>query len=191
MKERIERALQPLIGLPLSDMWRISRAGLQRFEFGEQRPGKNKRGETVTFGSHALHVACAWRIVETSAIIIGADDYNGEERHKRYPARFDPNNPEPDSSALRAFAFFDSLSENPPVVEAIEADGAGSVHFFLSCERRLEILPLDSAPDEHWRLLYRDGRRRHFVVTGQGIAGKESKPARIKSAMPLESKPEI
>lgn len=169
MKEKIERALKPLVGLPLSDMWRISRYGLQRFEFGDQWPDKNRRGETVTYGICSLHVACAWRIIHSSGIIVGADDYNNSEQHESYPSRLNPDNPEPDIFALRAFAFFDSLHDNPPIVETLEADNVGSVHFFLSREYQLQILPIESGDGEHWRLLYRDGRRRHFVVSGVGI----------------------
>jgi hypothetical protein len=175
LKVAIERALQPLLGLPLSDMWRISRFGLQRVEFGEQRASQNRRGEAVAYGSCFLHVACAWRIVTAGAIVIGADDYNGRQRHEPFPSRLDPDNSELDAFAQRTSAFFDSLHNNPPVVEAIEADPIGSVRFFLSEAGRLEILPLESGPEEHWRLLYRDKRKRQFVVTGQGIEGHNSK----------------
>lgn len=39
------RAMSPILGEPLSDMWRYGE--FQRFEFGAQKPFLNKKGQEV------------------------------------------------------------------------------------------------------------------------------------------------
>ena len=73
MKEEIERALQPLIGEPLSDMRRF--VGIQAFEFGIQRPCKNRKGQDITRGTWRLHAGCYWRITGPDGNILSAEDF--------------------------------------------------------------------------------------------------------------------
>lgn len=150
-------------------MWRVSGLGMQIFEFGKQRPGKNRKGEAVTIGSCFLHVCCAWRVIGRNGVIVGGDDYPGPTAPDPASPPFDFEAPVPDERLSSAKRLFNDLHDNPPMVRAIKADKTGSVRFQLSGELILEIIPLDSRTEENWRLLFRDNRRRHFVVTGQGI----------------------
>jgi hypothetical protein len=178
LKQRIEAALAPLLGLPLTDSWRPDVEGfeaLQRFEFGKQRPVTNRQGEQITFGDYALHIGCPWRVIGQGRILVAYIDlYWSPDQIEGGDAADDFDSYAPGASQRdRAMQrFVERLEEAPVFVESIEADEVGSVRFDLSREYRLEILPMDSLHIEFWRLLdIRTGHKlaKHFVVTGQGI----------------------
>ena len=123
MKEELERALQPLIGEPLSDMSRF--AGMQMFEFGIQRPCKNRKGQDITLADQRLHVSCYWCVSSSEGTIISCED-------------FDPNGSRRDA---RAYPFYNMLESNPPIVEVLEADEAGTLRLYLSGGYSLIVRP--------------------------------------------------
>jgi len=73
MKHEIEQALRPIIGEPLTAMWRY--AGNQKFEFGVQRPCKNRKGEEITRADLGLVVSCHWRMDAPDGGYISSEDY--------------------------------------------------------------------------------------------------------------------
>lgn len=151
MKEEIEKTLRPLVGKPLSDMWRY--AGLQKFEFGVQRPHKNRKGQDVTWADWGLVVACAWRITGRARPVVASADFGpGRSRHDE-----------------QALPFYTGLATAPPIVEAIEAAANGSLRISLSHEYLLEVHTDGETDSEQWRFMPRDRRRRHFVVVGENI----------------------
>lgn len=151
MQEEIERVLLPLIGLPLTDMWRY--AGHQKFEFGVQRAHKNRRGEEVTWADWGLVVACHWRITSSTGIVVSSKDF-GPGKSRRDEA---------------AYPFYEMLEDAPHFVEAIRAADDGAVCFRMTDEYTLEVWPDGEPNEEQWRFMPKDGRRRHFVVTSEGI----------------------
>ena len=178
MKKRIEAALAPLIGLPLTDCWRPNIEGfqcLQRFEFGAQHPTTNRQGKPLTFGEYALHVSCPWRIIGQGRILAAYNDLY-------YPADsptesggsddFDVYKRGASQRDRQVQHFVERLEASPLVVERIEADEVGSVYVTLGRGYQLEILPMDSLRFEFWRLLKAERGNKseeHFVVTGRGI----------------------
>ena len=161
MKEEIERRLYPLVGEPLSDMFRF--AGIQVLEFGVQRPCKNRKVEDVTRADQSLHVSCHWRIAGPDGTVVTSDDFG------QGGSRCDE----------KAYPFYDMLGEAPPAVEAIEADELGNVVMRLANGYMLEIRldteteasgsDMDLTDDEQWRYLPRDEGEDHFVITSRGI----------------------
>lgn len=151
MKEEIERVLLPLIGLPLTDMWRY--VGHQKFEFGVQRACKNHKGQDITRADWGFVVAGSWRITGRMGIIVSSDD-------------FGPDNSRRD---VDAYPFYEMPEEAPPIVEAIEASDDGAVCFRMTGEYTLEAWS-DGEPDaEQWRFMPKDRTRKHFVLTTEGI----------------------
>jgi len=70
--------LLPIVGEPLSGMWR---AVGQVFEFGEQRPDTNRRGEAITRGDFWLKfIAADWRVIQGGRLIIGSSDRTNDDR---------------------------------------------------------------------------------------------------------------
>jgi hypothetical protein len=71
VKERVEEALTPLIGMPL---WGAHRAAdLQVLKFGK-RHLVPQRDKMVEVGEYALHLQCAWRIAGRDRIVVGSRD---------------------------------------------------------------------------------------------------------------------
>ncbi|MHB8647090.1 MAG: hypothetical protein ACYDAR_14970 [Thermomicrobiales bacterium] len=175
MKERIEQELEALVGMPL---WGSHRAAdLQGFQFGERVPSmsratKRRPAEAVVVGEYALHVQCPWRIIEASRIVVASVDLYyaaGEDPYKQYED-FDWDK-QPNRRDERIAALIVAWTEKPPTVESVKADTVGSLRIGLSQRYTLDVFPADSLGNEHWRLLANALKRKHFVVTGQGIKG--------------------
>lgn len=69
----------------------------------------------------------------------------------------------------RITALVATWANDPPIVEAVEADAVGSLRISLTPQYTLDLFPSDSLEGEHWRLLPNSPKRDHFVVTGKGI----------------------
>lgn len=131
MKYAIEAALRPLLGEPLSDMWRYE--GLQKFEFGVQWPAKNRNGEHITRADWGIVVACFWQINGPDGYILSYNDFGPGDRRNDKPAQ----------------SFYDLLHISPRIVESITASNDGSVEFFLSDGYSLFLLT--GPTDAPWR----------------------------------------
>jgi hypothetical protein len=154
MKDRIEAALRPLLSEPLTDMWRY--VGHQRFEFGEQRPCKNRKGQDITRADLAVVALCHWRISRADGSSVSRCNFRSST--------------EPGDEA--AGRFVEECLDSQPVVLEITAQDSGGVHLVLAhgYELWLEPDPDDASElDEEWRFLPRDHAERHFVVTAHGI----------------------
>lgn len=153
MKQEIEAALQPLIGQPLSDMWRY--AGCQKFEFGVQRPAKNRKGQDVKRADWGLVVSCDWRVMGPEGHVVSSDDF-GPGRSRRDE---------------QAKPFYELIHTDPPVVEGIEANTGGALRIRMSQGYTLDVQPeTDSgSDDEQRRFLPRDPQQKYFVLWGDGI----------------------
>jgi hypothetical protein len=169
MKDKIRQAASGLIGLPLWDAGRA--CDLAWFAFGGRRTVRDFYGKHLEVGEFALHVQCAWRLVQGESTIFG-------NRDLYYPAGWEMDSPDfprnfnwdvQGANRLdeRLGLFFQNENKGL-VVERVEAGLAGALQVFFRDETVLEILPNDSLEGEHWRLFraYRD--EPHFVVTGKG-----------------------
>jgi len=146
------RALEPLIGEPLTYMFRY--AGYQKFEFGIQRPAKNRKGEAITVADLGFVVACPWRITGPEGCIVSSADF-GPDRERR------------DAGAS---GFYHLVGADPPFVEAVEVDEDGTLRFVLSAGYTIYVEPEIYEPDdEQWRFMQRDRRRKQIVMGGDGL----------------------
>ena len=141
-------------------MWRY--AWFQRFEFGAQRPAKNRKGEAITMSDWTLVAGCYWRITgpDGEKVVSSADFGPGESRRDE-----------------KAYPFYGMLHREPLVVEAVEADERGELRIRLSQGYLLKVSPDDEPqPDprqsdyEQWLFLPRDGRRRRFDFSAEGLS---------------------
>jgi hypothetical protein len=168
MKPEIEKATSVLVG---KSLWKCTRAAdLGSFHFGAHRQVRTFRGDTVEVGDYALHVQCAWRIVQKDQIVVGsrdlyypADYIEGEEVPAAFEWDRDPN---------RRDKLLSSFFENGTrqfTVRAVDVGPASSLYIALSEDHSLDLFPYDSLKVEHWRLFEPDKDHPHFVLVGSGI----------------------
>ncbi|MBA3946131.1 MAG: hypothetical protein H0X37_16400 [Herpetosiphonaceae bacterium] len=168
-KNQIEHHLKVLIGLPL---WNAGRAAtIEWFQFGNPRTVPATKGNTKEVGDYALHIQCAWRLVNNEGVIAGSSD-------RYFPSGDDPYDDKPDFDwdeqganrcDERVRAFFDSRTLKPLIVESIQVGLAGAFQLSLGDQVALEVFPDHSLRYEYWRLLRPATEEEHFVVTGLGI----------------------
>jgi hypothetical protein len=164
-REQAQRALGVLIGLQL---WSSGRASdLQWFQFGQRRTVNDHRGRSKEVGQYALHVQCAWRIIQGDRVIVGSRDLH-------YPADEGQNRQEFDWEVVggnrrdkQVEAFFED-GTRPLLVREIRVGEAGSFTIALDFGYALGVFPDDSSADEHWRIFKPYAEEPHFVVTGEG-----------------------
>lgn len=180
MQSEVEHAFQPLIGLPVCLVGRIT--NLQYFHFGVrhsvviQYPVKN-RGKIRVVGEYALHIQCAWRITRSSKMIAGSNDlYDPADGSADDPDEFNWYV----SGASRLDRIVDRLREEwqlePPVVVHCSADELGGFRLTLSAGYVIEAFPDNSQSgehSEHWRLfrptINEDDDYPHTVVGNNGL----------------------
>jgi len=155
MKARTEDALAPLIGLNLSKVGRG--ANMLMFTFGCLRsiPDTYRGGERQV-GDFALHLQCAWRLRDTSRILIGFSDIY-------YPADLAPSEPIPQhfdwdvAGTNRCDRFFESFIPSHPadslLVASVVADVVGGFTLTFPGGFALDVFPDTGSSDEVWRRL--------------------------------------
>jgi hypothetical protein len=112
--EKIVSLLSPMIGEPLSDMWR---ALGQIFEFGEQKPFVNHKGEEATQADFHFKALSDWSLSQDGVLIMNAYDHRGKRRF--YHRIRKPTEPEKAVRWSRANAFFDQVYEGSLVLNNI------------------------------------------------------------------------
>jgi hypothetical protein len=146
------KAFASLIDLPLSDMWRY--LGFQKFEFGEQKPHLNRKGEETTWADWSLVVNCAWRIEGPEGFVLSSGHFTPERRD------------------THAHKFYESLAELPPIVEEVQVLDNGALRIKMSGGYLLAVDPngLDEDTLEDWRLRPPEyDQQGHLVLEGNRL----------------------
>ena len=154
----IQETLACLRNEPLSDMWRY--AGRQKFEFGVQRPFRNRKGVVTTRADRGLVVSCDWRLWAYEELILSASD-------------FGPGTARRDGDGE---GFYDELGVFPPLVEQIEVLEQGGIRLVLSRGYILEIIPNGGGEyregfleGEQWRFMPKEEAADQVVLTDAGM----------------------
>lgn len=170
LRAEIERALAPLVGLPL---WSAERAAdVVGFHFGARRRVETTDGDAREAGEWALHVACPWRLRDDERILVGSGDLFTPADPEEEPETFAWEEPGASWLDVRLGELWDAERATTPVVETVAADALGGVH--LTLERWvLELFP-SATPTGHvstefWRLLRPGEAEPHFVVGTFGV----------------------
>ncbi len=146
-----KRLRDEIIGLPLTDMWRI---GLQVFEFGEQEECLNRKGETYYSSQKRIHVSCSWRISKNKRLILGSDDYA-----------------DPDSEVFETqnyTDFFTQVEAASLIVEDIIFGEFNDLDIILSNGYKLQLLLIAAGFYESWRYINEDPAH-HVVARPDGL----------------------
>jgi len=171
VKAEIERALVPLVGLPV---WDAGRAGAMLWlQLGDRRiRPADQRGARVV-GEYALHVSCAWRLAGPDGILVASGDLFTPADADADPDTFEWDVIGANWCDVRLRAFIEATAESPLAVVSISADEMGGVRIELAEGIALEVFP-DSSNAEHvetefWRLLQPGLPSPHVVVGSAGM----------------------
>jgi tetratricopeptide (TPR) repeat protein len=164
LKDQVETALAPLIGLQLSIARRA--ANMRNFQFGTVRP---YQGGTI--GDYALHIQGAWRLENDKEILTGSADLWEWKYDERRPAHWNYHQDGnlQDAILQKTLQGYDPATKSTVntthlfVVERIEATKYGDAFLHLSGGYRLILFPT-SGYTEAWRLFKPDTDAPHFVV---------------------------
>jgi hypothetical protein len=164
MRDAIEAALSPLVGLKLSV---LHYAGNMRiFHFGKITTTHEGIG-----GQYAMHVQCPWRIRQHDEIITGLGDWYQPKNEDEDLDSWDPclggSVQELQLRTLLACSKEESRSvvnkTNRYVVTSVKGDDVGGCQIAFSEDLLLEVFP-NASVGEAWRLLRPDSDDPHFVV---------------------------
>lgn len=136
-------------------MWRY--AGCQKFEFGEQKPGKNREGEDTTRADWGLVANCHWRIEGPEGFALSWEHFGSTP--ERRDGHADP--------------FYERLETRPLIVEAVEVRSDGALRFRLSdgFSLAVDLGPPDGDSVERWRFMPPNGDPRgHLVLEEDDIS---------------------
>ncbi len=163
-----QEALAPLIGQPLTDM---RRPLWQIFEFGEQRPTRNRHGEDITLADWLLSIYCSWQLTRGDSVILGYDDFshNLMRATRRF---FDRKTPPKDAIARKrwkaANELFALVESGVLIVRCITVHPAGGVAIGLSDDYEIRTFNDMSDPCFLWSI-YRKPTSSTFGVDGSPI----------------------
>lgn len=158
--------IQPraLVGMPLSG---ATRAGsMAMFSFGEIRTIQTPRGPKKA-AEFALHLQCAWRLIEGEAVLMGSSDLYYPAGGSEDGSDFDWDEP----GANRRDVLMTALMRNDGLflVEKVILGRAGALQVFLKGDRCLEVFPDNSLEDEYWRLFRPGTENLHLAVCRSGV----------------------
>lgn len=170
MKSEAGNALNQLVGLPL---WGSGSAGsMQWFEFGECREIIKPDESSHLVGEWALHTFCAWRICDSTQILVASydrcrkvevlEDY--VENFGR-DEKFDEHLAGESQAWLKLKVFFADKTDSLRVSEVV-VDSVGGFRLLFEAGISLDVFPDCSIEGfEHWRLFKPITNSAHFVMT--------------------------
>lgn len=142
----LHELLQPICSEPLTGVWR---AVGQVFEFGVQRPMKDRKGEGITRGDFDLKFIYAdWRVVHHGRVILGSTDHCDDEQF--YNSDQPPELPYNAEARRLACDFFDALSEAKFIVESVVVRDHADVAIRLSDELLIESFSSSGQDSDSW-----------------------------------------
>jgi hypothetical protein len=133
-----ERALAPLVGLPL------------------RGSAREENALYLDFGTHTLQVLCAWRLTSGGEVVAGSGDLYTPADPDADVETFDWQEAGSTWWDVRMRAFHNERESAPPVVRAVRIDRCLGVRVELADGSALEVFPNSSAAahvvTELWRL---------------------------------------
>lgn len=164
IRNQVTLALGVLVNLPIQSAGRTG--NLFWIHFGSTYVVDDRKGTLCDVGEFALHIQCAWRIVQDESIFVGSGDLF-------YPAGdpfddrddFEWDRPGANRCDERIEQLIEHARIDPPVVESLSVDSTGGFRLVFG-RHALEAIPDTSVIDEHWRLFRPIFEDRHLVFSG-------------------------
>jgi hypothetical protein len=170
VKAEVERALAPIVGLPL---WGADReSNMLALQLGERRAAPTRADPGREVGGFTLRVYCAWRLARGATILAGSGDLFTPADPDEDLETFDYDAPGATWWDVRVAAYLGPASGDgkaAPTVTAVAADALGGLRVTLADGAALEVFPNSAAAErfetEFWRLV-QPGTAEADVVVG-------------------------
>ena len=174
VKAEVERALAPLVGLPL---WGAEReSNMLALQLGERRSSPTRADPGREVGGFMLRVFCAWRLTRGSTILAGSGDLFTPADPDEDLETFDYDAPGATWWDVRVAAYLGAAASDgkaAPAVTDVAGDALGGLRVTLADGAALEVFP-NSAPSdrfetEFWRLVQPGSSEPDVVVGTFGV----------------------
>lgn len=128
-------------------MWRPV---FQVFEFGEQKPCKNRKGEDVTRADISIDVCsdCSWSINHGHTVVLGSADHNTKRRF--YDRKTPPRNKAARQRWLAVKDLFGKIEKQVLTVTSINVRESGAFTISMKGGYKLECIPSTSDILDLW-----------------------------------------
>lgn len=143
-------------------------SGLQWFAFGKEIAIKDYNGKERKVYEFYLNVSTAWRIKDSQKVITGSQDYFHPPGKIDVEFDYESFNPSEDENRAEN-SIQKLLNERKLKVIEVHADIYGSIIINFQEGYSLEVLPMDSVEQEHWRFIDHTSKDEHLVFTGSNI----------------------
>ncbi len=139
--------LQPICGEPLT---RIRQLYGDTFEFGVQRPQKNRKGDDVTWADFRLKFICAdWRVVQRGRIILGSREYR-DGTHLVGDFDESPETPQIAESRRIAREFLEGVTQGKFTVQSVVVRDHADMVIRLSDDLVIESFSSSCQDEDSW-----------------------------------------
>ncbi|MFC4994854.1 hypothetical protein [Rubritalea tangerina] len=166
MKNKIENALSKLVG---KNMVASGYAGLQWFLFGEKKVVIAHDGKKKENAEYSLNVSTSWRIRGANGVVTGSQDYFHPPGDINEDFDYDSFNPVEEENRTEAALKGLFNTGEMHTINRISGDECGSLFISFESGYVLEVIPMDSVDQEHWRFFAYESSEAHFVITGTGV----------------------
>ena len=167
LMDSIDFQFQKIIGLAFRRIRRMAATG--SIGIGDMKSKIDKKGESVSVPQYALHIQCAYRIVDRNKVVVSNLDMFGVNSSTEWTENFDWDVDGVNLYDEKTSAINKDISEAEVLIENVKASPYGDVDIFLSNGWIIQIFVNYSSQYEAWGLFEVDSDTPHFVVTGQGV----------------------
>lgn len=150
--EMTEKALAVLVGLPLT---KFLKPIFVVFEFGDQLPFKNRKGEDITLAEWSFDIIDFWHVTHNDTIVIGRNDmpHRRKGRGRRFfERRTPPRDPQQRARWQRANDFLDRVDNGSLRVTSVLGGPAGAACIQLTDGYAIRAFSADSDRGDLWTL---------------------------------------
>ncbi len=146
---KLETYLSVVVGLPLTDMWRLL---WMVFEFGELKPGVGRDDKPVMRADFSLMVTFDWRVSQGAVTVLGSGDLH-LNRRPFYARKTPPRDPLAKARWKRAKAFIEKVEQGSLTVESVEITESARLRIGLSQGYEICAMQCKGENDDffHWR----------------------------------------
>ena len=140
-------------------------SGLQWFAFGKEIVIEDYKGNERKVSEFYLNVSTGWRIKDSQKIITGSQDYFHPPGSIDEDFDYESFNPHEDENRVEK-TLEKLFNELELKVTEVSSDIYGSININFQKGYCLEVLPMDSVEQEHWRFIDHTSNDEHLVFTG-------------------------